>query len=512
MEKATLDSFILAQLSAMCPALPAKTTYRFRGQKICRKMFRICNGISEKRLKSLLEHFRAFGIAPRVHGNSGRRPHNTTMEGTVKDMLSFLDNYAITHGLHLPGRVAGIRNGRSVVLPANHTMTFVHKDYQDSCLKYKKHMPILYQKFCDLWKTFRPYLVTANPRSDLCFTCQENVNLIIKSSNEHIEKKSAALFEQEEHLTHAREQRAYYKEKIELSKYTYHQIQPDLSFSQKLPNSVDVTSIYSFDYAQQVSYPCNPEQPGAIFFKVPRKCALFGICNEAINRQITYVIDESADCGKGANGVISYLHHYLNTYGVGEKFLHLQADNCSGQNKNNIMVHYLLWRVSQGFHTKISLNFMLAGHTKFSPDRCFGLIKQNYQRNYVSSLYDVADVINNSSDATNIAQLAGLPSGAVLVPVYDWQNFFSKIYKKLPKILPYHHFRFDAEDTGSIFVKEFSGTAEIDVKVVKMSPAVGFPKQILPKGMSKERKQYLYKEIRPFCRPGTENLVAPNPT
>ena len=158
--------------------------------------------------------------------------------------------------------------------------------------------------------------------------------------------------------------------------------------------------MFSFDYAQQVQYPSNPDQPGAIFFKVPRKCELFGICNEAINRQTTYAIDEAVDRRKGANNVISYLHHYLENYGLGEKILFLQADNCCGQNKNNAMMQYLHWRVDQNLHTKISINFMIAGHTKFGPNRCFGLIKQ-----MVSSIFDVANIINDSSAGTNIAQL-----------------------------------------------------------------------------------------------------------
>ena len=35
------------------------------------------------------------------------------------------------------------------------------------------------------------------------------------------------------------------------------------------------------------------------------------------------------------------------------------------------------------------------------------------------------------------------------------------------------------------------------------------PPVIPPKGISRERAEYLYKEIREFCRPGTEDLVAP---
>ena len=53
----------------------------------------------------------------------------------------------------------------------------------------------------------------------------------------------------------------------------------------------------------QVHYPSNPLQPGPIYFLTPRKAALFGICCEAIPRQVNYIVDEASDAGKGANTV-----------------------------------------------------------------------------------------------------------------------------------------------------------------------------------------------------------------
>ena len=77
---------------------------------------------------------------------------------------------------------------------------------------------------------------------------------------------------------------------------------------------------------------------------------------------------------------------------MGEKEVHLHADNCSGQNKNNTMVQYLLWRAMTHRHSKITLSFLVVGHTKFSPDWCFGLIKRLYRRTPVGSLQGIAEV------------------------------------------------------------------------------------------------------------------------
>ena len=44
----------------------------------------------------------------------------------------------------------------------------------------------------------------------------------------------------------------------------------------------------------------------------------------------------------------------------------------------------------------ITLSFMVVGHTKFTPDSCFGLVKQQYRRKHVECLSDIVDVVNKS--------------------------------------------------------------------------------------------------------------------
>ena len=59
------------------------------------------------------------------------------------------------------------------------------------------------------------------------------------------------------------------------------------------------------------------------------------MCCEAIPKQ---VIGEALDTGKGANVVISMIHHFLENHGLNATKLHFNADNCTGQNKNNAMM------------------------------------------------------------------------------------------------------------------------------------------------------------------------------
>ena len=325
------------------------------------------------------------------------------------------------------------------------------------------------------------------------------------------DKKSAALLTAESHLETASGQRHQYQANVKMAEKNIEKF--DVKLGAKCPNTIDATAMYSFDFAQQAQYPNNPQQVGPIYFKVPRRCHLFGVNNEGLNRQTNYLIDEAVDCGKGSNSVISYLHHFLQNHGLGEKNVLFQADNAQGQNKNNYVMQYLCWRLLRGLHSNIDFNFLLAGHTKFSPDRCFGCFKKTYSQRFVSSLFDIAEsMVMSSTVGTNIYELAGLPDGTIYVPVYNWQEYFDKSFNKIPDISKYHHFRFLATDPDYVFVKEFVNSEEKKIKLLKFANnnmINGFPKAIEPKGLSDERKYYLYSEIRPFCKSGTEDLVAP---
>ena len=137
---------------------------------------------------------------------------------------------------------------------------------------------------------------------------------------------------------------------------------------------------------------------------------------EAIPQQVNFLIDEASATGKGANATISYVHYYLEKYGLGETDVHLHADNCSGQNKNNYFIWYLVWRILMDLHHNILYSFLIAGHTKFGPDRCFGMVKKAYKVKYVSSLYELADMVDCSSDVgVNKAPLVGTHDSQVIV-------------------------------------------------------------------------------------------------
>lgn len=519
-----LDLVILANIQA-CTRIEnigekrnrsSRCNFLYQSISICREMFLIFYGLSYSRFRRLKDHYENHGISQRSHGNSKRLPSNTLPQAVVEDVKSFLTNYVEENAIQLPGRIPGYKNEEIKLLSSSETKMSVWRHYTAACESSEKQS-ISYSKFKDLWQQFHPNVVVAKPMTDLCMTCQQNTAKLVRSANLPDGEKSEYVHAQQEHLNTVKTERELYREVCEEATRTYEAVENTIRLNESHdPCSLDGTMHYSFDFAQQVHIPSNPMQPGPIYFKTPRKCGIFGVMCEGVTRQVNYLIDEASTVGKGANTTISYLHHYLEKHGLGETHAYLHADNCSGQNKNNYFLWYLAWRTINKLHHLINYSFLIAGHTKFAPDRCFGLIKRAYKVNYVSSIYEFARMVDSSSAVgVNKSQLVGTHDGRVIVPVYDWVTFLSQYFNKLPNIKKYHHFRFSTDEPGKVYVKEYKSSPEHAVMLLKDRAVVPrpsvLPQKLKPEGLSEERKNYLYWEIRPFCKPGTEDLVAPAP-
>lgn len=426
-----------------------------------------------------------------------------------------MNNYAEENAVLLPGRIPGFKNDDIRLLSSFETKMSVWRAFKSACEGSGKQA-VCYTKFIKLWEQFHPEIVVAKPMTDLCLTCQQNMSKLLRSANLPDREKSQCVLAQQEHLNCVQTERDLYRNACTESKNNFERLADSIELDEQHEACSLISTIhYSFDFAQQIHIPSNPMQPGPIYFKTPCKCGIFGVMCEAIPRQVNYLIDEASDVGKGANTTISYVHHYFQNHGLGETHAHLHADNCSGQNKNNFFLWYLAWRAIHQLHESIVYSFLIAGHTKFGPDRCFGMIKKSYKVNYVSSLYEFAEMVESSSTVgVNTAQLVGTHDGKVIVPVFNWSAFLEQYFVKVPKIKTFHYFRFSKDEPGKLYFKQYSTSPEQSLMLLKnpaiLPPAV-LPPEVSPQGLSQERKQYLYREIRQFCKPGTENLVAPAP-
>ena len=195
------------------------------------------------------------------------------------------------------------------------------------------------------------------------------------------------------------------------------------------------------------------------------------------------------------------VHNYFALHGLGEKHLVIHADNCAGQNKNNAVIMYLAWRVACGLHTQITYSFMVAGHTKFSPDGFFGLLKLKLRKSEVDNLNDLVKVVEDSTPGGfNKSQTIFDENGNRIVHFYNWVEFLSKHFKTIPNILKYHHFTLHKNSIGKVEVqKTIDGDKQI-INIMKSKDIInitGFPQEIFPAELSAERKWYLYEQVRP---------------
>ncbi len=477
---------------------------------VCRTIFLFYYGESIDRLKRRQKYLTEVGTLPPDHGNTGRVPGHACKGKDKRKVKTFIANFTAVHGLPDPGRDLRAAKGRlKVYLPTVMNYRYVHRIYEKS-ITIEGADPVGYQTFRRLWIEHFPHVVFSRTRSDLCMTCEDNkkmINASISSGDE--EYKLDCLTRATEHLVAAKKERDYYRASIHRSNEDY---------AKRMEGSGKHSMMhYSWDFAQQLQYPYEDHQVGPIYFKSPRTAQLFGVCCEAIPQQVNYLIDEADFPGKGADTVISLLAHFFDNYGLGEDHAMLTADNCVGQNKNNALMHYLMYRVMTGKHQSIHLSFMLVGHTKFSPDGYFGLIKKRYRRSKVYTYDHLVDVIELSTiGGYNRCQRYRVGQGRAVIQFRKWSSWLGQFFRKLPEITKYQHFRIDWNQPGQILVKESVDGEEQAVTLLKQNAPV-FGEQSPPvhecKALPAQRQWYLYEMIRPHIPSDADkDATAPEPS
>ena len=265
--------------------------------------------------------------------------------------IEFIKNYALVFGLPQPVTSQGRANAAPAYLPANQNHTIVHQKYREACCE--KFME--YRSFLDTWHQCLPHIVFMTPRCDVCKLCEDHRSSIQNAVTEG--EKQQRLAEFSLHLEDAQKERDAYLTAIEKAKVS------------SGPTGGKRFCHITFDFAQQVFLPYHARQVGPLFYKVPFRVQIFGVCNDAVPLQMNYLFSEKEAIGvngsksHGPNAVISMLHHYLAVHSGNKPLLHLCADNCVGQNKNKSVLAYLMWRALVGLSEEITLSFMRVGHT-----------------------------------------------------------------------------------------------------------------------------------------------------
>ncbi|XP_071056005.1 uncharacterized protein [Onthophagus taurus] len=462
-----------------------KIQFSFLGIPICRSLFLFIHACGNKRYEHLVTHYHKNGVTVREHGLANKPSTNqkSFKPDEIQKAVKFIEYTADLLALPLPGRLPKFKDYRVMKLPSNETNSSVYRKYIASLQDDEPKMSN--RSFRTIWAKYIPYVTTMKPADDLCDICRGNTLSIALTKNIPDIEREQKLNQFLEHLHRARNQRAHYKSWCE--------------------NTDDTAVVLSFDFAQTVHYPLSPQQPGTAYFKATKKCGVFGITNAKLKIQHMYLIDEKDDVGKGPNCVVSILHHHLETYCEDIEKLVIFCDNYVGQNKNNAVLSYLQWRVARKLNQTILFNFLLTGHTKFAPDRYFGIFKAKYATSNIDTYEDLLQCVVESSPSSHNKAVS-----AENVTWYQWDSYLKPFYRPLVGITQFHHFIIC---TDCVKTKKFADSEDVDTFHLLLKPIDSeMPETIQPVGLTLERQWYIYKNLRSLVTdPGKVDITAPLP-
>ena len=240
-------------------------------------MFCFIHDIGHGQLQRISSHVdeNMDSIKSRGHGNKAKLPHNTTEFPEIEHIRDFILNTGRVRGMPLPGRLPGLRETEAYYLSADETQTEVHKQYKEAAER-ENRIPVKSSTFHSFWHDLVPNVKILSPSTDLCDVCQENSKKLVYSGHLSEEEKRERHEDSLAHLNAAKVEREYYNRQI--------------ISARDGPRESHI----SFDYAQQIHYPYNCQQVGSTFFKTPRKCGIFGICEEQRWQQVIFCKSKSS--------------------------------------------------------------------------------------------------------------------------------------------------------------------------------------------------------------------------
>ena len=466
--------------------------------RLCRDAFMYAMVVNDKALKTLKKWVVKHGMEPFARASKGRATKSfpggvASYRAREADLENWIGEIVRDDALVLPWRV---NKTVTHVLPASHTFAKMYEWYTAACMAVggADYTPLSVVTFRKMFRRLAPHVGLAKNRSDVCDTCHSYTYLMQRNVNKGEAAVEMDLADIQAHLQEAKGKRELYN--IDLGRYT--------GVAACWESS---TVVLAFDFAQSVSVPHHHDQPGQIFFKTPYRIGLFGVYDSSREVMTTFFVPEdvSTSIGKGSDSVISMLHHFLSGFtltspdGTADMLPHhiiVWCDNCSGQNKNNFVMQYFAWRCATGFHTRITVNFMVPGHTKFICDAYFGIGKRAWHRSDADTVKEAMDVWAGAS-----------PRHLQTVDARDvtfrrWRSNALDL-ARIPNIKAQHHFLFQSERPWTVDIAIDNVPTWTTVPLACAEPAaLGFealavvPIQPLPP----QRLWYLYKEVRVYCK------------
>ena len=104
--------------------------------------------------------------------------------------------------------------------------------------------------------------------------------------------------------------------------------------------------------------------------------------------------------------------------------LNIIFDNCSGQNKNNMVLKLAVWLKAAGYFKTITFIFLVVGHAKNAADHLFNSLKHKYRLQNVFTMEVLVEKLNASESVTVVLTVPN--------DVIDYDALLNDIYRNLP--------------------------------------------------------------------------------
>ena len=179
----------------------------------------------------------------------------------------------------------------------------------------------------------------------------------------------------------------------------------------------------SVDAQQLVLLPTfgSTPQPSEEHFRCKFSVCPMGVCDEGDTNGTTYLYDES--CGKtSSNTILSVIMEHMRSHESRcskYRALMLTMDNAA-PNKSNTFAQVAYALVMESVFDCVVLHYLVAGHTKFSPDRMFGF---NASALKGAAMFEPEDILSRLRDPI------------LTTPSYDCRLLFLRHFRDYAKLM-----------------------------------------------------------------------------
>ena len=520
---------------------------------LCRKAFAMIIDIGEATLARHTASVHASGgrFLPSPHQNEGKTGHRRTDAHVRREIIRFFVEIASAVGEESSGRprqrdeedpiqktCEQTSDTPVVFLPAMYSLRLLHHLYNENIGR--GNFPPEYHVS---WGTFGTifhseelsWLRIRSPRDDMCDVCllyrRKMADVLRKEGSQAaLDQLGGVSSDFVRHRDLAIATRNVYRAECKKAREGAKKIRKasennsDDSTLQRLVGEYEAHD--SFDFSQSLWLPHMADTPGQFYFLSLRTVNLFGIVDDGGTGSPVQInmLYEQTTAGKGSSEVVSMLYYFLTRVRerlCASKRVCFHADNCVGQHKNSTMIQFLAWCVATGMCDHLELKFLLKGHTKFSPDGGFGMMKKRYRRANASTIEHVADEVRKSTRETkrNEAIILGKEDFG------NWRSALQRFFNPLKGVSTFCIFTFDKTyPMGEVHAcKHEADTVEIhnvlqpEVRpedLLSDSAFVNLHEQLAPleQPQMQAKKQWdVYEKVRPYVPVEYQDIVCPQP-